>query len=249
MRRAAREAEAIERQIRLAAEVQRKMVPALPPQRPRLDIGAVYQPSFELGGDLYDFIDFDTGDLGMVVADVSGKGLPASLTMASVRAALRSHAHSIYDIDRIMSQVNRLICRDTRPHEFVSLFYGVVSGDGRRLTYCNAGHEPLVRLRDGQIDVLNTGGLVLGIDPEARYDRGLTDLAAGDVLLLLTDGATEAINAEGQAFGRQRLHESLRRHSRLSAGQLAGQLLSDIRRFVGLARQSDDITLVVLKVR
>lgn len=249
MRRDAKEAEALERQVRLAGDVQRRMIPPAPPASPHLDIGCIYKPSYDLGGDFYDFLDLSGGHLGVAIADVVGKGVPASLTMASVRAALRAHARSIYDIDRIMIEVNRHLCRDTLLSEFVTLFYGVISADARRFTYCNAGHEPVVRVRGGRIERLDAGGLALGIEPLADYDRGVTDLVAGDTLLMLTDGVVEAMDYQGQPYGRERLCASLLRHIDLGAPQLAQQLLWDVRRFVGLAKQSDDMTLVVVKVR
>lgn len=249
MRRDAREAEALERQVRLAGDVQRRMIPARAPRHPRLDIAAIYQPSFELGGDFYDFLEFPGGNVGIAVADVVGKGVPASLTMASVRAALRSHARSIYDIDRIMVEVNRHICRDTLMNEFVTIVYGVFSDDARTFTYCNAGHEPVLLLRQSRIIPLDSGGTVLGIDADAVYEKGRIDVKPDDLLVFLTDGFIEAIDYQDNAFGRDRFHESLCRHAHLGAPQLAQQLLWDIRRFKGLAKQSDDLTLVVAKVR
>lgn len=249
MRRNVREAEALERQVRLAGDVQRRMIPAEPPKRDRLDIAAIYQPSFELGGDYYDFLEFPGGALGVAIADVAGKGVPASLTMASVRAALRAHARNIYHLRQILVEVNRHLCRDTLINEFVTAFYGVFSPDGRKLTYCNAGHEPVLLLRDGELHPLEAGGMVLGIDPAATYSHSVVDLRPGDVLAFLTDGVVEAMNYQGEAYGRARFHESLKRHGGLEAAQMAAQLVWDVRRFKGLAAQSDDLTLVVVRVK
>ncbi len=249
MRREAREAEALERQVRLAGEVQRRMIPAAPAPRPWLDVGCIYEPSAELGGDFYDFIEFPDGGLGVPIADVAGKGVPASLTMASVRAALRAHARGIYDLDVIMTELNRHIYRDAQLREFVTCFYGVLDARSRRFTFCNAGHEPVVLMRGGRLQPLETGGLVLGVDERAVYEKGIVDLRAGDTLVFLTDGVIEAINYAGESYGRERFYESIRRHGALDARQMANQLLWDVRRFVGLARQSDDLTIVVLKVR
>jgi len=249
MRRDAREAEVLERQVRMAGDVQRRMIPNRSPKHPRLDIAAIYEPSFELGGDFYDFLEFPGGNVGIAVADVVGKGVPASLTMASVRAALRSHARSIYDIDRIMVEVNRHICRDALMNEFVTIVYGVFSGDARTFTYCNAGHEPVLLFRDGRITPLESGGTVLGVDAGAVYEKGRVELRPSDLLVFLTDGFIEAIDYQERAYGRERFHDSLRRHAHLDAQQMAQQILWDVRRFKGLARQSDDLTLVIAKVR
>ncbi|MFO0973238.1 MAG: SpoIIE family protein phosphatase [Phycisphaerae bacterium] len=248
MRRAAREAEALERQVKLAGEVQRRMIPADVPRMARLEIGCVYEPSAELGGDFYDFIEFTGGHLGVAIADVVGKGVPASLMMASVRAALRAHARSIHDIDDIMVETNRQLCRDRQMNAFVTAFYGVLDTAGMRFTYCNAGHEPVRLLRAGEIALLDAGGLALGIDADEHYERGVQELRPGDVLTFVTDGVIEALDYEGQQFGRGRLHDSIRAHAGLAAPHLAQQILWDVRRFAGLAAQSDDLTVVVVRV-
>jgi sigma-B regulation protein RsbU (phosphoserine phosphatase) len=180
-----------------------------------------------------------------------GKGVPASLTMASVRAALRSHATCGEErpIEHVMGVLNQHICRDTPTNEFVTLFYGVIDGSARRLRYCSAGHEPVLLLRNEEVCWLRAGGLVLGINPEATYAGDEASLEEGDVLVWYTDGLIDTMNYEGESYGRARLDESLRRHARLEPGQLANQLLWDVRRFAGLAKQTDDITIVVARVR
>src|SRR6185437_1720173 len=145
------ESEALEKQVALAAEVQRRMIPATPPVVPGLELSAVYVPAYTLGGDFYDFIPLPDNNIGMVIADVSGKGVPASLIMASVRAALRAQIDNVYYLYEVIRRVNLMLCRDTRDSEFVTLFYGVYNATTRRLTYCNAGHAPPMVLRDGKI--------------------------------------------------------------------------------------------------
>jgi len=241
-------AERYAHQLAYAGEVQRRMIPSTPPSTNRIEIGAVYRPTFEVGGDFYDFITLPKKNLGIAIADVSGKGVPASLQMASLRAALRVNAYHMYDIDRITVEVNRHMCRDAGQGEFSTLFYGVISPT-LRLTYCNAGHNPPMLLRGGTIQSLETGGTVLGVDPSAAFDRGLMDLEAGDVLLLYTDGAVEALNFNDQPFGTQRLAGSLRQYADQSAQRIAQNILWDIRRFRGLADRTDDLTMVVMKIR
>ena len=243
------EAERYTRQIAYAGEVQRRMIPAEPPACEYLEIGAVYRPTFEVGGDFYDFIPLPKGNLGIGIADVSGKGVPASLLMASLRSALRVYACFTYDIDRIMAEVNKHVCRETTVAEFATAFYGVCSPNGKRLTYCNAGHDPPMLLRDGRVRHLRIGGMVLGVDPDAAFDRDLIELRHGDRLLLYTDGAVEALNFNDEQFGRRRLRESFLRYADLPAQLIAENILWDIRRFRGLADRTDDLTLVVLKVR
>ena len=175
----------------MPAKCKRRMIPSVPPSTDHIEIGAVYRPTFEVGGDFYDFISLPKKNLGIAIADVSGKGVPASLQMASLRSALRVNAYYRYDIDRIMVELNRHLCRDAGQGEFATMFYGVIS-PSLRFTYCDAGHNPPMLLRDGQIQPLETGGMVLGVDPTTTFERGLIDLQAGDVLLMYTDGAVEA---------------------------------------------------------
>lgn len=242
------EAERVSRQLAYAGEVQRRMIPANPPCCERVEIGAVYRPTFDVGGDFYDFMVMAKSNLGVAIADVSGKGVPASLQMASLRAALRVNAHHMYHIDRILAEVNRHMCRDTTAGEFASLFYGVINAASGRFTYCNAGHNPPMLLRNGEIQYLETGGIVLGIEPEATFERGIIDLETDDLLLLYTDGAVEALNFADEQFGTGRLTDSLRRYADHPAQRVAQNILWDIRRFRGLADRTDDLTLVVLKI-
>jgi len=242
-------AERYARQIAYAGAVQRRMIPATPPNSAHVEIGALYRPTYEVGGDFYDLIPLPKGNIGVAIADVAGKGVPASLLMASLRSLLRVYARFTYDIDRILAQVNKHVCRDTTAGEFITVFYGVVMPDGRRLTYCNAGHFPPMLLRGGQIQYLETGGMVLGIDPSATFERGLLDLRPGDLILLYTDGAIEALNFADQQFGRERLELSLIRHASAPAQRIVQEINWDLRRFRGLADRLDDLTLVALRIK
>ena len=251
LRRDALEAERLEHQVKLAGEVQRRMIPARPPAHPHYQFGCVYEPTSDLGGDFYDFIELPGGDIGVVIADVVGKGVPASLMMASTRSVLRSHAHRVAGSSELMQLMNQRLCNDTLPSEFVTAMYGVLHRDGRRLSYCNAGHEPLLLLRGGDLQSHGVGGLVLGIDPNAEYEVGEVVLDPGDLLVLHTDGLPEALSYRGEFYGRERLHSSVKLHGSMAPDMpvnlIAKQLLWDVRRFVGYAPQSDDMTLVVVK--
>lgn len=252
LRRDAEEAERLNRQVRLASEVQRRMIPGVTPVNRHYEFGCVYEPSAELGGDFYDFLEYPNGEIGLVIADVVGKGVPASLMMASARSALRAHATCITEISELMGEVNLRLCRDTLPSEFVTAFYAVLDPGGRQLRYCNAGHEPLLLLRGGRVRSLDVGGLVLGIDCDARYEWGEEVLEPGDLVVLVTDGVVEAMNYDDVAFGRGRLIDSIVRYGGetpvLPIDELAKQILWDVRRFAGLARMSDDITIVAMRV-
>ena len=250
----------IQRQLELAADVQRRMLPARVPQIPPLDLAARYVPSFELGGDFYDFIELH-GHLGLVVGDVVGKGIAAALLMAAVRASLRAHAQEVYDLDAVVSRVNQALCRDTLDNEFATLWYGVLDPTTLRLTYCNAGHDPPMVIRvprhrppsPADMDELSVGGMVVGIDRSQRYQRAVYDLQPRDVLIAYTDGVTDATNFNREKFGKKRLRAAvlaiLAAEPTAPAARILDLLHWEVRRFTGLSNRADDETLVVLRVR
>ncbi len=252
-------ARATQRQLRLASDVQRRMLPQSLPNIPRFDIDARYVPTMELGGDFYDLIDL-SGHLGLLIGDVAGKGVPAALLMAAVRASLRAHASSLYHLDEVMSRVNRAMVRDTQPNEFATIFYGVIDPVSLRLTYCNAGHDPPLLLRrvDGRgaeerdLYELTAGGMVIGVDPAQIYARGMFDLAPGDTLVAYTDGIVDAMNFESKRFGRPRLRKAILDAANTpgaTAKSVADHIIWEVRRSIGLNPQTDDETLVVVRVR
>lgn len=250
----------VRRQLRLAGEVQRRMLPRVVPTMPRFDIDARCIPTMELGGDFYDLIELN-GHLGVLIGDVAGKGVPAALLMAAVRASLRAHAADVYHLDEILARVNKAMANDTLPHEFATIFYGVVDPVSLRLTYCNAGHDPPLLLRrpqgraaeDRDLYELTAGGMVVGVDPAQTYARGMFDLSPGDTLVCYTDGIVDARNFESKRFGRERLRkailEVLERDPACTARGVADHIVWEVRRFVGLNTQTDDETLVVVRVR
>ncbi len=254
------EAARVNDQVRLAADVQRRMLPEAPPEHPRLDIAARFTPCFELGGDFYDFFDAGGGHLGLVVADVVGKGVAAALLMSHVRATLRAHALNVYNIDEVISHTNRALARDTLSNEFATLFYGVIDPDNLRFTYCNAGHEPpfVVHRPDGRapshscLSVLDAGGMVLGVDEGQRYQLASCDLAPGDILFAYTDGLAEAMNFERERFGTPRVRRAvldiLNERPDASAKLIAHHAHWEMRRFAGLNKRFDDTTIVAIRV-
>ncbi len=240
-------AQRVQRQVQLAADVQRRLLPVRAPIMAPFDFAGAYDPCFELGGDFYDFIPLEKS-VGVVVGDVVGKGLAASLLMASVRAGIRAHAEDVYDLDEIMMKVNAALAHDTRDNEFATVFYGALDPATMRLTYCSAGHEPALLLRGDSFQQLEVGGMVLGIDDRQPYDKGLVDLQAGDILVVHTDGVTDATNFNGEKFARDRLRKAVRDMSHESAQRIAQHVLWEVRRFAGLNKRPDDMTLAVVKV-
>jgi sigma-B regulation protein RsbU (phosphoserine phosphatase) len=240
----------IKRELRIAADVQHRLTPATMPRVPGFEIGAVYAPCYELGGDFYDFLDLPPDNLGVAICDVSGKGIPASLLMASIRASLRAHASSIYDMSVVLERVNRDLCADAEVGNFATMFYGVIDYRTRRFTYANAGHVPPVLIRGGRSTGLLTGGGLLGIARGGRWRNEHLTLQGGDVLLACTDGLTEALNHAEEAFGAKRVEqaavEAIGRG--LSAQAIARHVVWTMRRFTGLQTRFDDLTLMVIKV-
>jgi sigma-B regulation protein RsbU (phosphoserine phosphatase) len=240
-------AEALEKQVKMAADVQQRMVPQRPPKFPGVDLASIYEPCFELGGDFFDFIPLGDHNMALTVADVSGKGVPASLIMASVRAYIRAEVDNIYYLYEIMRRLNLMLCRDTKPSEFVTALYGVLDTQTRRFTYCNAGHPPALLLRNGEIIEMSVTNMVLGVDPQESYTQSVIELQPEDTLLMYTDGLTDAMNFNNEQFGRQRILDAFAKGGP-TAEAVAQNILWDMRRFVGLARRTDDVTMIVAKL-
>jgi len=237
-----------QRELALAARVQNRLLPARAPTLPGYDCWGVTSPSQAVGGDFHDWIDLPGGNWGVAIGDVAGKGVPAAILMASVRAALRAQAEHVYALPHLMRRVNQGLVADTEPSEFATLFYGVLDSGAKRFTYSSAGHEPALLVRDGQVRTLGTGGPLLGVSDGVDYEQEVVDLAPGDMLVAFSDGACDATNYEGERFGRERLLDAIRRHARYGAQRAVEEIRWDIRRFTGLAPQADDLTLVVVKV-
>lgn len=254
------EEQRIQRQLELAADVQRRMLPRSFPAVPGLDIAAKYTPSFELGGDFYDFLELN-GHLGLAMGDVVGKGIAAALLMSAVRASLRAHAEETYNLDEIVGKVNIALCRDTLDREFASLWYGVIDPHQLLLTYCSAGHEPTFVIRhhksrppgEKDIEELGVGGMVVGINPAEKYQRAVCKLNPGDVIVAYTDGVCDAQNFSNEKFGRKRLRATLLKALAQQPGATAAQIVEavqwELRQFVGLRDRTDDQTVAVVRVK
>jgi len=238
-------------QMHLAGLIQRKMIPQKPPQIPGLDIAAAYIPCFDVGGDFYDFLKASDNCIVVAIADVMGKGMPAALMMSCFRSAVRAYADiegGGKAIEAITNKLNKMICGECSGGEFITFFYAVIDAEKRTITYCNCGHEPTVLIRNRQIIDLEKGGLVLGVDAQAEYDIETVELKAGDSLLFYTDGLIDAANFDNELWGRENLLETAKKFTADSAQQMIKNILGYRRRFVGLARQIDDTSIVVVKV-
>jgi phosphoserine phosphatase RsbU/P len=251
LREQAAESELLEKQINMAADVQKRLLPQAPPVLPGVELASIYVPCYQLGGDYFDFIPLPYDNLGIVIADVSGKGVPASLIMATVRSALRAQVDNVYYLSEVLRRMNLMLCRDTQNTEFVTLFYGVLDARNKRLTYCNAGHHPAMLLREGQLRELgagNEGSIVLGVLENEAFKQNFIDLKTGDDLLLFTDGLIEARNFGEEQYGKQRIIDSLKKPAPNADGT-AKNILWDLRRFTGFKRNDDDVTIVTARVK
>ena len=238
------------RALSLAGEIQRRMIPQDPPGVLGVEFGAVYVPCYALGGDFYDFIDLPPRNHGMAICDVAGKGVRASLLMASLRASLRAHASNVYSMPEVLAKVNRDFCGCTLIHDFATLFYGVLDDRARRLSYVNAGHPPPSLFRNGETRRLDTGGSVLGVDPAFEWEFDSFMLRPGDVVLAYTDGLVEARDFHDRPFGRDRADAAAREAIGRGwpARLIAQHVLWEMRRFAGLSERPDDVTILVIKV-
>ncbi|MHC4761832.1 MAG: PP2C family protein-serine/threonine phosphatase [Planctomycetota bacterium] len=237
-------------QMRLAGVVQRSMIPEKAPEVPGFDIAATYIPCFDVGGDFYDFIRTGDNCIAVVIADVIGKGVPAAIMASSFRGAVRAYTdceNSRGAIKEIISRLNKMALAEYRDGGFVSLFYAIVDFEEKTMTYCNCGHEPTMLLRNGQVTDLTRGGLVLGVKQETEYEIETVKLRRGDCLLFYTDGLIDAANFEGQFWGLENLQETAGKFCDGSAEQMVRNILGYRRRFVGLARQIDDTSIIVVK--
>jgi sigma-B regulation protein RsbU (phosphoserine phosphatase) len=239
----------MQRQLATAGQVQSRMVRTPPPDHPRLESALLFEPSLPVGGDFCDIFTLPDGRLAALVGDVAGHGVPAALVMASARGALRTAARYCRDLAQLVEQLNQYVHRETTSAEFVTLLLVAVDRDATRLEYVNAGHEPLLLLRGGDLRATDQGDLVLGIDPSQPYAVHTLDLQPGDFALLYTDGVVEAMNFEDEVFGRARLIEAIKQYGAMPPAQALGNIRWDVRRFVGLVEQSDDLTMVGLRVR
>jgi serine phosphatase RsbU (regulator of sigma subunit)/DNA-binding NarL/FixJ family response regulator len=242
--------ERVTRELALAAQMQTSLLPKTLPDVPGWQLAARLDPARETSGDFYDFIPFPDGRLGILVADAADKGMGAALYMTLSRTLIRTYAAE-YDTrpDLVLSATNRRILMDTRAELFVTVFYAILDPVAGRLAYCNAGHNPPFLLNTqnkGPVQALSRTGLPLGVFEDTAWTQDVVEIAPGDVLLLYTDGITEAQDRQGAFFSEKRLLEVAQANLGRSAQDIQDALITQVREFSGDAPQSDDITLMVV---
>lgn len=235
-------------QLEVARQVQLELLPPRDPQLPGYDISAYNYPSEEVSGDYYDWVRIYDDEIAIVIADVSGKGVPAAILMAFLRASLRAATHIGYATNISMAKVNYLLWESIERNQFVTAFHGILDASNRTLSYSNAGHNPPLLLKaNGETQFIEHGELPLGMFGETRYHQYHLLIEPGDVLLLYTDGVTEALSPEGVEFGRDRLVQAVMENHEQPARELIASLEMAVLGWTANAGASDDVTFFVIK--
>jgi len=249
-----REKQRLDDELRIARDIQKSLLPAAPPRLAGLGIADLCEPAREVGGDYYDFFELGPRKLGVLVADVSGKGTSAALYMAELKGLMLALSYQESSPRRLLIDVNRRLAAHLDNRSFITMTYAVIDLDAQTLTCARAGHTPLLVVSDGRSEVLVPSGMVLGLRlPGAgeRFEELLVEhthhIKSGDVVVIYTDGITEAMDVSGELFGDAALARLVAREHRLDAPGIRERVLREVRAFVGEAEPHDDMTMIVLK--
>lgn len=248
------EKQQLEKELNIAASIQNRLIPATPPRFDRIQIDARSVQSKRVGGDFYDFIPINDSMVGIAIADVSGKGVPGALLMATARSALRALIENggrmvtTAKTHLLIRRLNYSLCRDTGSDEFVTLFFGQLDARNLTFTYTNAGHNSPLLLRRGKLHRLDTGGMVLGVSEDAAFEQEQIHLQRGDMLVLYTDGVTDARNRHEEVFGEERLKSLVTKLHANTAAQVVETIHLEVEEFSEDVPQFDDRTVMVIKV-
>ena len=238
----------LQRELETAAQIQRRLLPTGAPPFPGYEITGHSLPCREVGGDYYDFLPRGDGKLALTIGDVSGKGMGAALLMATLQASFRAHASLDLTMPEIVSRLNRAVVANAMSNNFITFFLGELDAASGRFVYTNAGHNPPILLRtDGEVVRLRTGGMILGVLPDAEFASDEVTVTVGDVLVTFSDGITESQNKAEEEFGEERLIDTIRKHHAESAERIREAIHEAVDDFVGDAPQFDDVTLTILK--
>ena len=244
------EKQKLEEELDLAREIQRNLLPQKIPDYKSFDISAVNISSKQVGGDYYDIIELDKDDCVVAIADVSGKGVPASLLMANMQAFLQVICRQNTPLDEATGLINDLISSNTSDGRFITFFWGILNDITKTFNYVNAGHNPPLLVRNGTITKLEIGGMILGVmKTMIPYKSESIQLQTGDVLVMFTDGISEAMNRRGEEFSDERLEKLSLEVVNENADSILKKIQCEVQNFTDGANQSDDITLVIVKVK
>jgi sigma-B regulation protein RsbU (phosphoserine phosphatase) len=245
--------EKVLRDLALAAEVQKRLLPRQGLETAMASLTGLNLPARSVGGDYYDFLDLDSDHTGIALADVAGKGIAAALIMSVVQASLRviSSERDI-GLPQLAAKMNYFLYRSTGPNSYATFFYAQLDQHTRELRYVNAGHNAPYLLRaggDSPVEELTTGGTIIGMFPQTRYEEGTLALNTGDVLIVFSDGVTEALNPADEEFGEDRLKDLLRTVGPLPVEEMSAHVADELKNWIRDAAQYDDLTFVLMKVK
>ena len=243
------EKERLEREIQIARQIQLQLLPSTLPSTDRISIAARSDPALEVGGDYYDAIQIDEHGIMLALGDVSGKGVGAAILMSNLQANLHVLSLQHLSLAAVAAELNRQIWRNSTPEMFITCFLGWIDCKNMKFTYVNAGHDSPVLLQNGDVRALDTGGLLLGVDPNATYAEETIPLNEGDLLAVYSDGLTEAMDEDSSEFGVGRIVEALNLHRSEDPWVIVDGVLRSVRSYAGDERAAqDDLTLMVVKV-
>ncbi|MCH7722917.1 MAG: SpoIIE family protein phosphatase [Bacteroidetes bacterium] len=243
-----RNLQVLQEEMRVAKQTQINLLPKEFPVINGYQIAARTIPAKEVGGDSYDLIQIDDKHFAFCLGDVSGKGMPAAMLMSNLQATLRSFTKTGNLCKDIIANSNDLLYNSTEPSKFATLFYGILNPESNEIVFCNAGHNnPFLFSADGNVKELKTGGLILGCLPGSEYEEEKVSINRNDIIVIFSDGISEAMNENEEEYGEERLKEFISNHLDESPDKIIENILSDVRMFVGKAPQWDDMTLLIIK--
>jgi PAS domain S-box-containing protein len=238
----------VQEELRLARDIQQHLLPETPPDIPGYDIAALNIPAKEVGGDYYDFMKISDDKLFFCLGDVSGKGIPAALLVANLQASLHSQSFITHSPGECVRNSNKLIHQNTDFNKFITLFYGLLDTAGGQIIYCNGGHDQPVFMAPGrEIKELKTGGIPLGFMADYEYAEEAVSFDDGNLLVLYSDGITEAMNEQEEEFGLERLNTVIKHNQKKGASDMINDILDAVMKFTGETPQMDDMTLMIIK--
>lgn len=240
---------ALQQEMRMAREIQVNLLPDAEPELPGFRISATNIPARSVGGDYYDFMRLESGALGFCIGDITGKGMPAAMLMSNLQATFRSQALNSRSCAHCLDGTNRLLFHSTEPTNFATFFYGVLDPENGELEFANGGHDSPLLFREGnnKPERLEPTGMLLGVREHSDYGNSSVTLSGGELLVLYSDGITEAMNSEEEEFGIDRLVEVAGENRQKTASEIVRAVLEAVEKHAGETSQSDDITLMVIK--